>query len=130
MRKRRQTYRPPSPTEAREQQTVGMWLDYHRVCWFHVPNETGIAHGFGLRVNMKRAGVKPGVPDIIIIDPPPSLDSSFRGAVIEMKRINGAEPTPHQWAWLDRFKQRKWAWAVCKGADEAIARLKSWGYGL
>lgn len=116
------------PSEAREQQTVAMWLDAHRIDYFHVPNETGTAHGYGLRLKMARLGVKPGVPDIVIIEPPP-LVLGAAGAVIEMKRVRGSKTTEAQLEWLERFKRRGWAWAICKGADDALARLAEWGYG-
>lgn len=115
------------PSEAREQQTVAMWLDYHKICWFHPANETGIAHGYGLRRKMAQAGVKPGVPDIIIIDPPPR--SAVRGAVIEMKRRKGATVQASQRTWLACFGSRQWLTAICYGADSAIAQLAAWGYG-
>ena len=120
----------PLPTEAEEQRTVAAWLDWHQICWFHPANETGTAHGYGLRVRMKQQGVKPGVPDIVIIDPPnESRNPYIRGAVIEMKRRKGGVLTDTQNAWINAFGSRHWLAAVCNGSDEAIAQLVSWGYG-
>ena len=103
-----------------------MWLDWNRINWFHCANEG--MHKVQYRKKMSRLGVKPGMPDIVIIDPPPNVLAA-PGAVIELKRIKGGKVSDGQLAWLSIFKQRGWAWAVCMGADEALGMLEKWGYG-
>ena len=126
------------PTEAREQQTVAMWLDYHKIFWFHYPSEffasdrsqRSMKRFYGQLAKLKAAGWKKGVPDILIFDPPPAYrDFALRGAVIEMKRVKGGVVSEEQQNWLTQFQGRRWAIASCAGADAAIAQLEAWGYG-
>lgn len=115
-----------TPTEQQEQRVVVEWLHWHGVLFAHPPNggyrtkaEAGI---------FKAMGTSSGLPDLLIFDAPPS-DIGRRGAAIELKRQRGGRVSEAQSEWLDRLKQRGWATAVCKGADEAIRQLTEWGYG-
>lgn len=82
---------------------------------------------------MKMIGLKPGVPDLIILTPPPSPkwpypDGGYVGAVIEMKRRKGGKVSDEQEKWLEHFASYTWATCVANGADEAIRQLEEWGY--
>jgi len=72
-------------------------------------------------------GVKAGVPDIIIIDPPPAFRDCV-GTVIELKRGKGGKLSEEQAAWLLKFAGRHWLTAVCFGVDQAIEKLEKAGY--
>jgi hypothetical protein len=132
--------KPRHPSEDDEQIMLAQWLDAKGLLWCHVPNG-------GLRnkreaAKLKRMGVKPGVPDVKIYDPPPRLTRPVQvragsmtgvhiqlpGAAIEMKRIGGAKPTADQSTWIAALARRHWATAVCYGAAEAIRQLEEWGY--
>lgn len=115
----------PIPTEEQEHMTLVEWLELNKINFFHVPNEG--RHKVQYRVKQKRMGVKAGVPDLILVDPPP--DKSHVGTAIELKRQKGGRVTPDQAKWLDILRERGWAVAVCRGAGEAIDFLKSLGYG-
>jgi hypothetical protein len=115
----------PVPSEDREQITVVEWLRWHRVRAFHVPNEG--RHKVQYRKKQAALGVEPGVPDLVIIDPPPLVVGCV-GAVIEMKRRRGGVVRKTQRQWLKWFEERRWVAAVCRGSDEAIGQLESWGY--
>lgn len=114
--------------EYKEQVTVAKWLDYNGVDWFHVPNERNTSQKRGRQ--MKMAGVKSGVPDIVIPEPPPALPSDVCGAVIEVKRRDASpsDVTENQADWLDKFAKYGRVTAVCLGADQAINQLEQWGY--
>lgn len=114
------------PTEEQEMQTVCAWLDLHKICYFHPHNEG--MHKVQYRAKMARLGVKPGVPDLIIIDRP-SMRLDVRGAVIELKRRKGGVLSPNQDEWLIKFGIRGWLNEVCYGAADAIKTLENWGYG-
>ncbi len=98
-------------------------LDRARIKFFHVPNER---RDESTRIALSSSGVKPGVPDLVIIDPPPGVDAV--GAVIEMKRREGGKVSRVQEQWLDWFEERGWVVAVCEGAAAALDQLRTWGY--
>jgi hypothetical protein len=77
------------PTEEQEQETLADLLDRVKyqgrpLRWCHVPN--GGKRHIGTAVKMKKAGVKAGMPDILIFDAPPAVRWAFKGAVIELKK--------------------------------------------
>lgn len=123
------------PSEEQEQIILAQWLDLRGLLYCHVPNEG--KHKPQYHAKRKRMGVKKGFPDIAIFDPPtlPQLGdwaskyeylhvcNSSPGTAIELKSKEG-KPTQEQREWLTRLSVRKWATAICYGADEAIALLE------
>lgn len=94
------------------QKAVAYYLDIRGFIWFHPPNG-------GLRnkreaAKLKAMGVKPGVPDIVILDPQ---------IVIELK-IGNNKPTPSQESWLKTFKALGWQAHVCRSLDEVVEILE------
>ena len=115
-----------NPPEDAEQQVLAKWLDMHRINWFHPPN--GGHRNVVVAAKLKAQGVKPGVPDVMIVDPPPNYPNNV-GTAIELKRRKGGTVSSEQTAWLGILQERGWAVAGCKGATEAIEFLESLGYG-
>lgn len=110
---------------------VARWLNRHGIVWFHVPNETGAMkakskHAF--LAHRKAMGVASGIPDILIITPPPKYPLHC-GAALELKRADGGRPTDNQNAWLTKFADLGWATGVAHGFDNAIIWLENLGYG-
>ena len=110
-------------------ETVGtiaaaQWLRRRKIVFFHVPNEG--ARGARESAILSTMGVRKGVPDLVIPQPPPG---GTMGSVIEMKCEAGGKLSPAQRAWLDAFKALGWRTAVCNGGDAAIEQLEAWGYG-
>lgn len=112
------------PKETSEQIVVARWLRAHGVLFFHVPN--GMWRDRRQAVVLRAMGVQAGVPDLLVMDPPPA--GGAVGAAIEMKSAAG-RTTPVQERWLEQLAARGWATRVCWGAEAAIAFLKSLGYG-
>lgn len=113
------------------QATVMAYLRAHGVAAFHVPNETkGPVQWLAKR---KALGVEAGVPDILIIDPPPLYWGNEHdalclvGAALELKD-GPRKPTDDQERWFAKFASRRWACAVEHSIDHALARLVFWGY--
>lgn len=115
-----------NPPEDAEQQVLAKWLDMHRINWFHPPN--GGHRNVIVASKLKAQGVKRGVPDVMIVDPPPAYPDNV-GTAIELKRRKGGTLTKEQKEWLAILDARGWAVAVCRGATEAIEFLKELGYG-
>lgn len=118
------------PYERDEQKALVQWMAQRKMWFFHPENEDPMSGDKpGRAVERRRMGVFPGVPDLIIITPPP-LEPEFRGVAIELKRRNGTKSkvTKAQWLWLDKFSEFKWVSRVCYGAKEAQELLLSLGY--
>ena len=120
---------PQVPSEYQEQVAVAEWLDkaVGPRAWIHPPNE-GIRDP-RIGAKLKRAGLKPGAPDIIIFARPPCAHGQH-GAAIELKRRgDGGRNLPaEQIKWLENLSALGWCTAVCYGAQDAIAQLDRWGY--
>lgn len=107
-------------------------LDAAGILWCHVPNEGRCSKREGGR--RKARGVKAGVPDFLIFDPPPASESEFAGgragAALEIKREDESPSAwkPHQRKWAADLAARGWATAVAYGLDAALAQLRAWGY--
>jgi hypothetical protein len=112
--------------EYQEMLALAQWLDFRRIFWMHSPSE--LMHTIGQRVKMHKIGVRAGVPDVLIFDPPKTVDAV--GVAIEMKA-----PHPHKFrtsaeqkAWLAEIEKRGWLSFVARGAGDAITVLQKLGY--
>ena len=127
---RMDSLRPHVPTlqtisEAEEQAAVVKWAELmsHKfpcLKWmYHTPN--GGSRNVAEAVNLKRMGVKPGVPDLCL----PYPSQGFHGLYIEMKTDKG-RPTACQKEYIDFLTENGYKAVVCHGAEEAIEVI--WGY--
>jgi hypothetical protein len=112
-------------TEAQETERVIAWLEQRGIACFGVPNAG--KRSYGAANALKAQGMRRGVPDIIIVTPPPV--GGFGACAIEMKKVSGGDLRMEQYAWLTRMSANKWAAKACAGAHEAIAWLEELGYG-
>jgi len=122
------TPRGAAPTEAVEQAALARRLNAAGLVWFHVPN--GGSRGSAREgASLRAAGLKAGVPDVVILSPAPGAP---RGAVIELKRRPPAgrleDVRPEQWAWLGRFAEAGFAAMVALGCEDAVSQLRGLGY--
>lgn len=101
-------------SEALEQRTVVEYCDAKRIPCFHIPN--GGSRNKAEAANLKRQGVKAGVPDLCI----PVAASGFHGLYIEMKARKGGRVSGHQARWLKLLREQGYAAYVCEGADNAM----------
>jgi len=110
------------PTEYEEQIKLAEYLDMKGYCWCHVPNGGNRDAKTGAK--MKKQGVKPGVPDVLIFDDP---CNNSNGIAIELKRSNGRllDVRESQKEWLKALEWRNWQTKIAFGADEAINFLKN-----
>ncbi|WP_158414125.1 VRR-NUC domain-containing protein [Geoalkalibacter subterraneus] len=112
-------------SEEGEQRNLADYLDSLGVEWFHVPN--GGARNAAEGGKLKAQGVKAGVPDNFIVDPPPK-EPWRPGVVIELKRFDSGRVSPDQERWIKSLREKNWAVFVCHGAESAKAVMREMGY--
>lgn len=105
----------PRSGETAEHIKLASFLDAVGAHWCHVPN--GGSRNVVEATKLKRMGVKPGVPDILIFDRPP-LQPEACGIAIELKAIRG-KLREAQTFWLNGLRERGWLAYVCYSAQEA-----------
>lgn len=115
----------PVPKEDDEQAALARWLDLRRVRWCHVPN--GGDRDVRVAARLKSHGVKRGVPDVLVFDPPPAAPGTVGGAV-ELKRRSGGTVSWEQTEWLAHLEKQGWAVKIARGFEEAISFLQGLGY--
>jgi hypothetical protein len=120
-RRRKPTLDKSPPTEAQEQARLCQWLSSKGVAYFAVPNGAY----FGVRdpiygSRLKRAGVRPGVPDLILIKRAPD----GRPIAIELKRSVGGRLTKHQKRQHELMRKEGWHVLVGHGAEDAVGQVK------
>ena len=86
---------------------------------YHVPN--GGSRNRIEAANLKRQGVKEGVPDLCL----PVPKNGYHGLYIEMK-FGKNKTTKDQEEWLKRLSQYGYKTAVCYGAEEAREVIKEY----
>ncbi len=109
-----------TPLEAKEQEAVFEWAQamgavHHELKLLYAIPNGGSRHRLEA-VNLKRQGVKAGVPDMCL----PVARGDQHGLYIELKRSVGGRIQPEQLAWMDALAAQGYHCAVCMGADHAI----------
>lgn len=114
--------RLPPPLEASEQRAVIDWAARSQGAYpdlkmlYAIPN--GGSRHPAEAANLKRQGVKAGVPDLFLS----VARGGYHGLYIEMKR-RGEKPRSEQVDWLTALTEQGYYTTVCYGADMAIATL-------
>lgn len=126
-RRKRTVKRSNGPTEEQEQIRVAALLNRLGVIWCHVPN--GGYRGKIAGSRLKSQGVKPGVPDILIFDSPPSKPRAH-GVAIELKRAKGGRVSKEQSQWLKDLQERGWVSLVCHGYERTVEAIEKLGWEI
>lgn len=124
----RRARRPGPPTEHQEQAVFVDWMLAHRILYFAVPGgayfgKKDAIHG----ARLKRIGLKPGIPDLVIVTRPPSRPGFV--VAVEMKRSVGGRLSQNQKDWQAKLEDNEWWVIVGHGADDAIQQMQALGYG-
>jgi hypothetical protein len=112
------TRRPTIQHEAMEQEALFSWAWHmqHSIpeltMLYHIPN--GGRRDRAEAANLKRQGVKAGVPDICL----PVARGGFHGLYIELKAGNN-KPTEKQETWIFALREQGYQAVVCNGWDAA-----------
>ena len=110
-------------SEAEEQIAVMTWARYNEkkyspLKWLHhIPN--GGTRNKAEAVQLKRMGVKSGVPDLFL----PYPNKNYHGLYIEMKSEKG-RPTACQKEWIEWLTKNNYRAVICHGAKSAIYELE------
>ena len=112
-------------SENSEQMVLVRWLRRNRILFCAVPN--GGYRNVREARTLKRTGVIPGVPDILIFD----SVGEYVGCALEMKREGATQSSvrKEQRQWLSDLAERGWATLVGFGSDDAVEKLRELGYG-
>lgn len=109
-------------SEQEEQETLFEWINWmapHEpalAAAIHIPNEGKRSRAAGAA--LKRAGLRPGAPDVFI----PCPAGPYHGLFIEMK-YGKNKPTAAQMRFLDTVSTFGYKTAVCYSADRAIRAI-------
>ena len=115
----------PVPSEEEEQVALFNWAKMQEGKYpelklmFHIPN--GGLRSKSEAARFKRAGVKPGVPDIFL----PCARGNYHGLFIELKKLTGGRTSKEQKAWITALENAGYAASVCCGWQEA-SRAITW----
>ena len=113
----------PIPTEAQEQAWLMAWAKGNEArhpelkLLYHVPN--GGSRNKIEAANLKRQGVKSGVPDLCL----PVARGRYHSLYVEMKRRERSRITQTQKEWLQELHKYGNLVVVCYGAEEAKAAI-------
>ena len=110
-----------TPLESVEQEELVRILKRLRVPYFAVPN--GGSRRTVEAAALKRQGVVPGVPDLIL----PGPDARWRCLALEMKRAQGGYLSPEQVEMHQWLQACGWRVLVCYGCDDAVRQLTALG---
>lgn len=111
--------------EAAEQIKLFRWVDlvlnyYPELrLLHHIPN--GGSRNELEAVNLKRQGVRAGVPDLFL----PVARGGYHGMYIEMKAGKN-KPTEKQLWWIENLKKQGYAVSVCWGFEAARMELEKY----
>jgi hypothetical protein len=137
--------RKPGPgvrSEHHEQSDVFTWAEHARAKYsrcgpvhpfdvmFSIPNAGGFSGGFKANVvrvdRLKREGVKPGVPDILLAFPL----GVWPGLFIEMKRVRDSRTSTEQKRMIANLSAVGYMTAVCRGMREAREIIEAYLHPL
>lgn len=108
-------------SEAQEQSIVVQYCDIKRFPIFAIPN--GGSRNKIEAANLKRQGVKAGVPDLML----PVAKQGYHGLFIEMK-VGYNKPTDNQRKWAEKLTKNGYLVKTCWSADEAINVIRNYIY--
>ncbi len=119
------TKRHPIQHEAAEQEALFRWAHFMQAKYpeiellFHIPN--GGSRNRMEAANLKKQGVKAGVPDLFL----PVPRGSYHGLFIELKYGKNT-PSENQEKWLKKLNDQGYAAVICYGWTEAAALIETY----
>ena len=117
------------PSEHSEQVVVVRKLKSAKILFCSVPN--GGKRQRLDAIKLRAEGVRRGVPDLLIFDPPPACPDNV-GTALEMKRegSDSSALSRFQVKWIAHLEERGWLVLVGYGARDALTKLRDAGYAV
>jgi len=112
-------FKPYYGKEKDFQVCVARYLDALGLLWFHPAN--GGSRNVREAVNLKKQGVKPGVPDVCIMEP----RNGYHGMFIELKSEKGRS-SPFQVVWIANLNDRNYKVIKSNSLDEVIFEIEQY----
>jgi len=110
--------KPDILTEYQEQCLLVQYLEAKKIKFSKIAQET-FTRDWGTKMKNKLSGLRPGLPDMLIILPKKLL-------FIEMKRTKGGSVKPDQKEWIEELNKIDNVYAfVAKGYEEAKKIIES-----
>ena len=118
-------YEEMKASEAEEQEELIEWAQWNRKRYPGIDKMYHVANG-GSRnpaeaANLKRQGVKKGVPDLFL----PVAKGGYHGLYIELK-VKGGKPSEEQLDWIDTLGKQGYYAVICYGFEAAISVIKKY----
>lgn len=107
-----------TPLESEEQESLVQYLTFKKLKFSAIPSGM-FTKSWAVKKKNKREGLRPGVPDMMIILPKKLL-------FIELKRVKGGIVSEDQKDWIDKLNKigDNIEAIVCKGCGEAIDKIE------
>lgn len=119
--KRRRVRNKPAPERSTHIAVVDMLWKLARPGWYWTHLASGELRTEATGRLLKRLGLKPGLPDLMLINP------EGRFLFLELKRGKGARLNPAQLEFAGMCQERCIPHAVARNFAEAEAQLRVWG---
>lgn len=110
---------PYQGSEDNFQKAVARYLDIRGYAWFHCPN--GGSRNISEAAKLKAMGVKPGIPDILILE----AKKGYHGFAIELK-VGKNKRTDHQMEMQEIFLSNNWKVITSYSLDEVIHEIDNY----
>lgn len=106
-------------SESQEQKALIQFCDYQNIPIFAIPN--GGKRNPKEAAELKRQGVKAGVPDLFV----PVPAGEYHGCFIEMK-YGKNKPTKQQKEWMAKLSKNNYACYICYSCEEAVNYIRKY----
>ena len=107
------------PSETSEQITIIQYCDLKKIPIYAIPN--GGYRNVIEAVNLKRQGVRSGVPDLCM----PLARKGYHGLYIELK-VGKNKPSVNQLKWIETLNTNGYKAVVCYGFDQTIKTIEDY----
>ena len=120
---KRSPIRKVVPTEHQEQCTFVEWLETKKLKFTAIPN--GGTRHMGTAVKLKKEGVRPGLPDLLILVNDHLVWIEMKRSDRKPKRGGKGGVSDEQWRWIDALNRcANCQVFVCYSAKEAVEVIK------
>lgn len=112
------------PSEHQEQRAFVEWLEANKYMFTAIPNGGG--RSITQAMKLKREGVRPGLPDMLVIVNGHLVWIEMKKSDLKPKRGGKGGVSDDQWRWIDELNRCENTQVfVCYGSKDAIKAIES-----